>query len=57
MIGIFGIAVASIQAQRIFDRGEAEHERAAHFDIKGLWVAAVSYVAVNGVLVWLAATP
>ena len=55
MIGIFGIAVASIQAQRVFDRGE--QQRAERFDIRGLWVATVSYVVVNVFLVWLAASP
>ena len=54
MIAIFAIAVASIHAQRVFDRGE--QERAARFDITGLWVATIWYVAVNMCLVWLAAT-
>ncbi len=54
MVAIFAIALAGIQAQRIFDRGATEE--AARWDVRGLWTACVSYVAVNAGLIWAAAS-
>ena len=54
MVAIFAIALAGIQAQRIFDRGATEE--AARWDVRGLWTAGVSYVAVNAALIWSAAS-
>jgi hypothetical protein len=54
MVAIFAIALAGIQAQRLFDRGAAE--QAARWDIRGLWTACFSYVIVNVALIWSAAS-
>jgi hypothetical protein len=53
MLWIFGIALAGIQAQRLFDGGA--QDKATRWDRHGLWVTCVSYVAVNVVLVGVAA--
>jgi hypothetical protein len=54
MVAIFGIALAGIQAQRLFDRGATE--QASRWDIRGLWITCLSYILVNVGLVWLAAS-
>ena len=54
MVAIFAIALAGIQAQRLFDRGATE--QAARWDIRGLWTACLSYIAVNLALIWSAAS-
>lgn len=53
MVAIFAIALAGVQAQRLFDRGATDE--ATRWDSRGLWVTSVSYVVVNLVLVWSAA--
>jgi hypothetical protein len=53
MVAIFAIALAGVQAQRLFDRGATEE--ATRWDSRGLWVTTVTYVVVNVALVWFAA--
>jgi hypothetical protein len=53
MVAIFAIALAGIQAQRLFDRGATE--QATRWDIRGLWVTCLCYILVNVALVWSAA--
>jgi uncharacterized membrane protein len=53
MVYIFAIALAGIWSQILFDRNR--QEEAVRFDIRGLWITTVSYVALNLALVWKAA--
>jgi hypothetical protein len=53
MVFIFAIALAGIYSQILFDR---EQQEAAHrHDRRGLWITAISYVAVNVALIGSAA--
>ena len=53
MLYIFAITLAGIRAQDLFD-GDHKDE-AARSDRRGLWIASLSFVAVNAVLLWVAA--
>ena len=53
MVYIFAIALAGIWSQILFDRNR--QEEAVRFDVRGLWITSLSYVALNLALVWKAA--
>ena len=54
MIFIFAIALASIYAEQLMDKGEKD--KAVRYDRRGFVIAVVSYIVVNAALVWMAAT-
>ena len=54
MIFIFAIALAGIYSQALFDKErKIEAER---FDRRALWITLICFVAINGALIWSAAT-
>jgi hypothetical protein len=53
MIAIFSMALASIYSQILFDR--EQKAEATRFDIRGLWIAGISYAIINALLVLSAA--
>jgi hypothetical protein len=53
MVYIFLIALAGIYSELLLDQGRKEE--ADRNEVRGLWVAAVSYVVVNAIVVGAAA--
>jgi membrane-anchored protein YejM (alkaline phosphatase superfamily) len=54
MLFIFAMALASIYSQFLFDKDQKVE--ADRFDKRALWVTLASFIAMNMVLIWRAAT-